>query len=76
MPTLTEAPVAAAAPPTPSDVREKARGKARSAASHGVYVGPSLLLPQPSGSRRSARLNTLEKHNTQRGILDSTRGRT
>ena len=50
-PTPTEALVMAVVPPPPSDVHEKASEVAQSAASHSVYMGPSLLLPQPSRSR-------------------------
>ena len=74
-PSPAEATMIAAAAPTPSNAREAAALRSLPSTlrheEHGALFNP----PPPSGSRRSKRLNTVEKRNVRKGILDTVRER-
>jgi hypothetical protein len=71
----TEALVAAVACPPPSDAHKVAHYGSLPVTLHDVVQDP-IPHPQPSGNCRSRHLNTIKKHNIQRGILDTVHDRT
>jgi hypothetical protein len=76
MPSPTMALVVVVACPPPSDMHKVACVMSLAVTLHGVVQDPIQLQPQPSGSCQSRWLDTVEKHNIQRGVLDSVHGRT
>jgi hypothetical protein len=75
-PTPTEALIATAACPPPTSTCEAAALRTLPATLDGVEAGSLFRQLQPSGSRRSQRLNTVEKRNIQKGVMDSLRDKT
>jgi hypothetical protein len=75
-PTPTEALVAAMARPPPTSARQAAALCTLPVTLRGSEEGSLFVRPQPSGSHCSQHLNTIEKCNIQKGVMDSLRDKT
>jgi predicted Zn-ribbon and HTH transcriptional regulator len=72
-PSPAEAALVADRLPPPTSAREAAAARTLPSTLRGEEHGAIFAPTQPSGSRRSKRLNTVEKRNVRKGILETVR---